>query len=254
MSSDPGDRKRKHTGNTVHTGKSIKELFTTQQKPHSNATAPLSPSSKRPKLDSSPPGSRTPPQTPAMSTANMYHFPSKRGGVAAQGEVVELGSSPPSGGATPPRRNGARKTGPNVHSSTGPKQLTVKNFRVTRRVDPKVFFQQTWDKVERALDTIFRQAPIDFSLEELYKGVENLCRQGLAKDVKDRLVKKCRDHVGGVLRGRILETVGRKDVDVLRATLGAWTTWNTQMVGFERVCLCLWLTRAEIHSLDLLLS
>ncbi|KAF1957709.1 Cullin-domain-containing protein [Byssothecium circinans] len=225
MSSNPGDRKRKHTG----TGKTIKELFTTQQKPHSTATAPLSPSSKRAKLDRLSPEARTSPLPPAMSTSSMYHFPSKRGNAPGHAEVVDLSSSPPTGSGTPPRRNGMRKATPNMHSNTGPKQLKVKNFKVTRRSDPKVFLDQTWVKVDKALDTIFQQEQINFSLEELYKGVENLCRQGLAKDVKDRLVKKSREYVGGALRERVMETVGRKDVDVLRVALGAWATWNEHM-------------------------
>ncbi|KAF2646134.1 Cullin-domain-containing protein [Massarina eburnea CBS 473.64] len=223
MSSSAGDRKRKHSGKT------IKELFTTQQKPHSSVTAPLSPSTKRTKLDSSPTGTKAPPLVPAESTANMYHFPSKKTSAPVQSEVVDLSSSPPTASATPPRKNGMRKVAPNMHATTGPKKLVVKNFRPTRKVDPKVFLEQTWQKVDAALDTIFKQGQINFSLEELYRGVENLCRQGLAKDAKDRLVAKCKAYVGGELREKVTETVGRKNVDVLRAALGAWATWNEQL-------------------------
>ena len=102
----------------------------------------------------------------------------------------------------------------------------------TRKVDRKVFLDQTWQKVDAALETIFQQSEINFSLEELYRGVENLCRQGLAKDAKDRLVTKCKGYVNGTLKTRVKEMMGRKDVDVLRATLQAWATWNAQMVSY----------------------
>jgi dynamin-like GTPase MGM1, mitochondrial len=115
-------------------------------------------------------------------------------------------------------------------SGTGPKRMLVKNFRPARKVDPKVFLEQTWGKVEGALDTVFAQGEIDFSLEELYRGVENLCRQGMAGDVCERLVKKCRGYVGGELRGKVTDMAGRKDVDVLRGCLGAWGVWMDQMV------------------------
>lgn len=153
----------------------------------------------------------------------MYHFPSKRGNA----EVVELGSSPDN---SPAKKNGLRKATPNVGANAGPKKLLVKNFRPTRSVDPKAFLDQTWAKVDAALDTIFQQGKIDFSLEELYRGVENICRQGMAVEAKKRLVAKCKSHVEGPLKQRVEEMLGRKNVDVLRASLQAWTQWNDQLV------------------------
>jgi cullin-4 len=229
MSSGSGDRKRKHTGKT------IKDLFNTQQKPNI-ATAPLSPSSKRTKLDSSANNDSdvvsSPPPIAAMSTASMYHFTSKRASIPGNAEVVDISSSPDNSPARPSgQRNGLRNTRPNMQANAGPKKLLVKNFKPTRKVDPKVFLDQTWQKVDAALETIFQQGQIDFSLEELYRGVENLCRQGLAKDAKDRLVTKCRGYVGGTLKTKVKDTLARKNVDVLRATLQSWATWNEQMVS-----------------------
>jgi cullin-4 len=228
MSANQGTLKRKHSGKT------IKELFTTQSKPHAATAAPLSPTKKRPRREpereSSPPAdeaatART--AASAMSTADMYHFPSKRG------DVVDMTASPdssPARASAPRSTHGSRKTAPNMHPTGGPKRLLVKNFKPTRKVDPAVFLDQTWQKIDGALDTIFAQAAIDFSLEELYRGVENLCRQGMAKDVKERLVAKCRDYVGGSLTAKVHESLGRGNVEVLRATLQAWAVWNEQMV------------------------
>ncbi|CAE7022636.1 hypothetical protein HRS9139_00921 [Pyrenophora teres f. teres] len=228
MSANTGALKRKHSGKT------IKELFTTQSKPNLASTAPLSPTSKRTRRGSSPVASSDIASSPIpignMSAADMYHFPSKRADLANQGDVVDITSSPDNSPAKASgQRNAMRKTAPNMHANSGPKRLVVKNFRPTRKVDPRVFLDQTWQKIEKALDTIFHQGDIDFSLEELYRGVENVCRQNMAKDVKERLIIKCRDYVGGSLKAKVKDSLSRANVDVLRATLQAWVTWNSQM-------------------------
>jgi cullin-4 len=216
-SAEAGALKRKHSLNTQQ-----KLSFSAQQKP--NSTAALSPSSKRSRLDSSPRSDAAPTPSATMSTADMYRFPSKRNSLPAGAEAIDLTSSPDASPAKP------RKTmTPNMQAG-GPKRLLVKNFRPTRKVDPRTFLDQTWTKIEAALDTIFRQADVDFSLEELYRGVENVCRQGMARDVRDRLVTKCRDYVGGPLKAGVKESLARGAVDVLRATLRAWSVWNGQLV------------------------
>jgi cullin-4 len=131
-----------------------------------------------------------------------------------------------------------RKATPNMHATGGPKRLLVKNFKPTRKVDPKAFLDQTWQKIDKALDTIFAQGAIDFSLEELYRGVENVCRQGMARDVKERLVAKCKAYVGGSLTAKVKESVGRGNIEVLRATLQAWAVWNEQVVRGDRERTC----------------
>lgn len=112
--------------------------------------------------------------------------------------------------------------------------MFVKNFKVTRKADPRVFFEQTWAKVDAALDTVFARGEINFSLEELYRGVENLCRQGMAKDVLHKLVEKCEGYIKGELVEGVKEAVreGRMPTDVLRKTLGAWAIWGEQMVSW----------------------
>ncbi|KAJ8107062.1 hypothetical protein OPT61_g9125 [Boeremia exigua] len=221
-SADPGTLKRKHSVSTQQ-----KLSFTAQQKPNT-AVAPLSPTNKRTRRESSPRDAATPAPASIMSTADMYSFPSKRAIVPNGKEIVNITSSPDNSPAKPP--NGMiRKTAPNVGVNTGPKRLMVKNFRPTRKVDPKAFLEQTWQKIEAALDTIFKQGEIDFSLEELYRGVENLCRQNMARDVKERLVKKCKEYVGGALKTKVKESLARTSVDVLRTTLQAWSTWHDQV-------------------------
>lgn len=222
-SADAGTLKRKHSVSTQQ-----KLSFTAQQKPSSTATAPLSPTSKRSRRELSPRDAATPAAASIMSTADMYSFPSKRASVSNGKEVIDMTSSPDNSPAKP--RNGIMsKAVPNMGANAGPKRLMVKNFRPVRKVDPKAFLEQTWQKIDAALDTIFKQDKIDFSLEELYRGVENLCRQNMARDVKERLVRKCKEYVGGALKTKVKESLNRTNVDVLRATLQAWSTWHDQI-------------------------
>jgi cullin-4 len=173
-----------------------------------------------------------------MSTAEMYHFPSKKAGISSNADVVDITSSPDNSPArVNGQRNSMRKAAPSMHTNSGPKRLVVKNFKPTRKVDPRVFLDQTWEKIEKALETIFRQGDVDFSLEELYRGVENVCRQNMARDIKDRLIAKCKDYVGGSLKAMVSDSLGRPNIDVLRATLQAWVLWNSQMVGHTHTCI-----------------
>jgi cullin-4 len=187
-----------------------------------NGTA-ASPRKKRARLetrgkehDSSP----AKPDTTTASTTAMYQFPSKR-------DPVVLSPSSPG-----PSKHALRTTA-NMNTNGGPKRMLVKNLKIARKVDPKVYLDQTWDKLQAALDTVFAGGKIDFSLEELYRGVENLCRQKMAKDVYDRLEKTCKEHIAG-LRKQVEQTAARPDVtnvDVLRATLQVWEEWMKQVVG-----------------------
>lgn len=230
MSANSSALKRKHSGKT------IKELFTTHSKPNLASAAPLSPTSKRTRRDSSPIESTEVATSPSlissMDTADMYSFPSKKAGISSNANVVHITSSPENSPAkTSGQRNGTRRAAPSLHSNSGPKRLVVKNFKPIRKVDPRAFLDQTWQKVEKALDTIFEQGDIDFSLEELYRGVENVCRQDMARDIKERLTNKCRDYVRGSLEAKVKDSLGKTSVDVLRTTLHAWALWNSQMVS-----------------------
>lgn len=111
----------------------------------------------------------------------------------------------------------------------GAKKLAVKNFRTQAKADPQLYLNQVWEKLNAALTVVFKNEKITFSLEELYRGVENLCRQGHAQEVCLRLQKKSEAYVSGDLKHPLLERLSAKNVDVLRAVLAAWGTWNDQL-------------------------
>ncbi|KAF2205653.1 Cullin-domain-containing protein [Delitschia confertaspora ATCC 74209] len=238
MSTSSGDRKRKHPTQT------ISDLFTAQQKPKI-ATGPTSPTTKRSKLgtdkgekDSKEKASEEKASEDKASeekasedkgseekgtpvgVENMYDFPRHN----RKGEVVDLTKSPDK---TANNNGGIRRPTFNPHS--GAKRLVVKNLRARNTFDPQKYLEQEWAKLDKALDQIFKREDYTFSLEELYRGVENLCRQKHAKEVCEKLRKKCGGFLGGVVKVGLKERVGKKNVDVLSDALRQWAIWNDQL-------------------------
>ncbi|KAF2138784.1 uncharacterized protein K452DRAFT_276562 [Aplosporella prunicola CBS 121167] len=216
------DRKRKlHQARDATKQQTISDvLSTSQQKPTT-----VSPRSKRVKPN--PPDGEASSHHPATATSTrplppekMYTFTSKRN----NGEVIDL-TGTPSPAPSPARRpNGARK--PNFNPHTGAKQLVVKNLKKPSTKDPWEYFNTIWTKIDAALDTVFKGDEINFSLETLYKGVENICRQNQAADLANKLHEKCRTYVETGLKDPLIAKASASNVDVLKAALSAWKTWR----------------------------
>ena len=211
---------------------SISDIFSSQQKASSLKEDPGSyPTSKKHKTTSS---SSNPAETPlrTMATTEMYHFPQKKSPHDAA--CIDLTSSPES---SPKAR---RADG--FHISKGPsgslttaKKLTVKNLRSPSNANPTDYLEQIWAKLAAALDRIFNEGKVTFPLEELYRGVENVCRQGYASTIHTRLKARCKKNVIETLKAPLAGKAAEKNVDVLRAVLAAWTRWRTQMVSLNHI-------------------
>lgn len=120
---------------------------------------------------------------------------------------------------------------------TGSKRLVVKNLRSGPRLNQDSYFEKVWVLLEAALVAIFDGRKPETSLEELYKGSENVCRQGKAAALARNLQDKCRGYVSGWLRQNLLSrTGGASNIDTLRAVVDAWATWQSKLVciGFTR--------------------
>lgn len=259
---DPkSSRKRKQPGpppsnnsDTTATPKqqTISDLFSSQQRTAVSQDSP--PTSKRPKLPahtSTSPASLHPSGTP-LPPSKMYNFPSR----SPPGKnVIDLTSSP---GASPsPRRPSvARPLKPTFNPHAGAKKLVVKNLRTSSGRDPRAYLEQVWALLDKALGEIFEgveggsaagkevdgadgarrtngavQVKLSTSMEELYKGVENLCRQGHAGELCERLEGKSKRYISEVVRERLLEKANEENADVLRAVLKTWAVWNRQVVS-----------------------
>ncbi|XP_076820896.1 cullin-4A-like [Clavelina lepadiformis] len=76
----------------------------------------------------------------------------------------------------------------------GAKKLTIKNFRAKPTL-PENYEKETWRKLQEAVSAIHRSSFIRYSLEELYKAVENLCSHKIAKNLYSQLKEVCESHI-----------------------------------------------------------
>lgn len=67
-----------------------------------------------------------------------------------------------------------------VGSKSGPrKKMTIKPFKVTPKL-PESFEQETWQRLEAAIRAVHRKETTQFSREELYRSVEDMCTWKMA--------------------------------------------------------------------------
>ncbi|KAK5118987.1 hypothetical protein LTR62_000198 [Meristemomyces frigidus] len=231
----PADRKRKRVTRQPSSEEAAKQrtlqsLFTVQQKPHSIPT-PTSPSSKRHRTDVPPPS--TPPR--ALSRAAMYSFASRSPLATGSNGVVDLTNGSPPVTPQTRRTSGSLKSRTGINPHTGARKLVVKNLKQNSTWDSKAYLEKIWGQLDAALTIIFKDGNEGFSKEDLYRGVENVCRQDGARTLFDRLEGRCRQHVEQDMRQPMLEKAGLDNVSVLKAVLAEWFRWKEQMVTIRAI-------------------
>ncbi|KAF2671810.1 cullin-4B [Microthyrium microscopicum] len=177
------------------------------------------PDPKRRKLDSTLEPAKVAPTTPCKMYAKRQPEIVKR-----QPEIVDLTSSQSS--SPPP----LRISRPAVISSPvkiDTKVLTVRNFRKAKS-SPQDYYNATVKKLERALDIILQGQTLGFSNEDLYKGVENICKQGRAADLCRCLTTRLSDHATTTMKNVLSRKV---DVDTpspqaLKSILEEFYIWK----------------------------
>ncbi|KAF8569004.1 hypothetical protein P879_04516 [Paragonimus westermani] len=60
-------------------------------------------------------------------------------------------------------------------------------------------FESVWPKLKRATIAVFQNAPVEYTLEELYRYVEDVCAQKMLVDLYSDLKLLMRDFVEGLL-------------------------------------------------------
>jgi cullin 4 len=213
----------------------ISELFSTGQQKTSQTTKPFDPSeapqlsklaetprSKRQKLRPSSPANERLPAT------SMYSFPARNKTNASN--VIDLTDSP---NASPSPRKPLKPARSNYNPNLGPKKIVVKNLRTVPRADPHQYLDQTWTKLAVSLDAIFCDKDIPYSMEELYKGAENVCRQGHSAELCGRLEQKAKTYAG-ILQKSLLQGIDSESTVVLQEVVNAWSTWSKQMVCVKK--------------------
>lgn len=98
-------------------------------------------------------------------------------------------------------------------------------------MNPDAYLDRVWTRLDAALTAVFEDRKPEVSLEELYKGAENVCRQGRAAVLARKLQDKCREYVSGNMRQFLVaKAEGSSDVDILRAVVGASSMWRSKLV------------------------
>ena len=151
----------------------------------------------------------------------MYRFP----------QVIDLtGSQPGESAALPTRRVGSTVR-PTSSMQTGTKKLVVKNLRSAPSSEPSRYYDHVWTQLSEALDAIFSHDTKQYSMEELYRGVENICRQEKAAALFNGLESRCREHVSETIRGSLIGAAQHStDKQTLGLVIEAWATWKRHVV------------------------
>jgi cullin 4 len=151
--------------------------------------------------------------------------------------VIDLTSSPPSTAGCvengKPKQAPATRPPPFQPHAGKPRKLQVKNLKKPTKSDPDQYFNQTWTLLDAALTAIFNGQKISHSLEELYRGVENICRAEKAGRLFEKLKERCQTYVDQQLRGEIMEQAGRDNETFVGAVVGAWKKWSSQLASLQ---------------------
>ena len=234
--SKPKDRKHKKpssasSGNDLGPQKAFHGLFgNSKQNPDSSP-------SKRLKLNQTPQIDHARPLPKIKSAGEMYDLDSTSPRARDDGRsvcAIDLTISAPSSPqkSTPSKNKSTPIRSANSRPYTGPKNLVVKNLRETPKKDPNQYYDQVWAQLDTSLSAIFRNETIPYSKEELYRGVETLCRQDRAPNLYKKLCTKCREEISTWLKKPLVEGDPRtKDVDTLRIVVEAWSRWSTHLVS-----------------------
>ncbi|TGJ85325.1 hypothetical protein E0Z10_g3461 [Xylaria hypoxylon] len=118
----------------------------------------------------------------------------------------------------------------------GAKKLTVSKLRTTSRPDDvERYYERTRNELADALVAIFKLQQPRQPLETLYRGVENICRHGAARELFDILRAQCESYLNGPLQQSIVRDGGSSNIDMLKAVYNHWGIWNSQSATIRSV-------------------
>lgn len=175
---------------------------------------PTSPSRRRQRVDSSPPYSLSNSTTPKRPRVSQSPMASAKARGKLPQTVVDL----------------TRKTAFQPYS--GAKKLVIKNLRVPASQDKQVadYYVRTKRELESALDAVLAGETPNVPFERLYRGVEDVCRNGDPAKIYELLRSKSEAHLRDVVLNRVLSKSEAPYLATLRSVLEEWNIWNTQTV------------------------
>ncbi|KAF8533344.1 Cullin family-domain-containing protein [Trichophaea hybrida] len=182
-----------------------------------------------------------------VTEATMFNF-------GTQQVPVDLTSSPASSSKSHPSSpipsNNAKPSTPSktlpLQRNSGARRLQVRNFRKSTKNNADGYFNTMRESLSTALTAIFDRKNIPMSLEELYRGVENICKAGKAPELFELLKTHCSDYVLDQLKPNIMQDIGEDVIHVARVVDMAWTQWEKQLSTIRSIFL--YLDRSYLFS------
>jgi hypothetical protein len=117
------------------------------------------------------------------------------------------------------------------------RKITIKNLKSTPDSVPAAYFQHTIQKLRRAVDTILVEGNLVDSLEELYRGVENLVRENKGLELYQMLQSSCSTFVTENMKQTVERGIigsvgigGDGGVRAVECIESIWGKWTSQLV------------------------
>ncbi|CAG9137007.1 unnamed protein product [Plutella xylostella] len=130
------------------------------------------------------------------------------------------------------------------------KKLIIKNFKSTPNL-PENYQETTWSKLKEAVIAIQTSKAIDYSLEELYQAVENMCSHKMASQLYVNLTNLVEAHVKANIEQFLSESMDRQVF--LKRMDDCWRAHCRQMIMIRSIFLYLdrtyVLQNPSIHSI-----
>ena len=207
--------------------RTLSELLSSQNHRREALPPNSSPNSKRSRYSVSPSRSSAHPVSPNK----MYNF---SGSPPKNGAAFGQSTAGPGASTIKSQAFNANVRQNSFSPHAGAKKLVVKNLRTGPRVNQEPYFDKIWAQLDAALSAIFEGRKPDTSLEELYKGAENICRQERAALLAKKVQERCKGFVAGALRDNLVTRAGGgNNVDTLRAVIDAWSAWHSRLVCYQ---------------------
>ena len=115
------------------------------------------------------------------------------------------------------------------------KKLTIKPFKAGAPKLPPQFKETTWQKLEKAVRSVYEKVAVGESKEELYRAVEDLCMHKFGSWLYMQLSDVCKAHIHELVDGLIGKTSDQTqylvDVEAL------WKEHCDQMVTLRNIFL-----------------
>ncbi|KAI9676636.1 MAG: hypothetical protein M1829_002953 [Trizodia sp. TS-e1964] len=129
---------------------------------------------------------------------------------------------------------------PQVHSfqpHAGAKRMVVRTLGAECALGLDDYLEQTWARTDATLAALCTEESIPYSVEDIYRGIESICKQNAAAKMFRKLEARCHRHVKATLRDPLMANAasGLSDLDIVFAVRAAWLQWSEQTMVLRSI-------------------